>query len=278
MSSFLVSLSHIDTLIAYGALATGAPRELRPLTLTLPADITESGAPETLDFADADTRNDIGRELFRANAESLVARYGSDESSALGFALAELYSFQPTTGPADAAAIIGACDCFDYQACESDAYPMSLAQWIVSAIRAKAAAEFRQGWEVTNDERDSEVESIELNPAAAEPEPDGKGSSRGTILAKMAAALGGAPALPDTPEAAPEAPQAAPEPAPAPEPAKGAGKRSSKLATAPKPEPELAAAKARKGAKPAGRKSVKATGRDSSPNGGTKRRGNASPA
>jgi hypothetical protein len=38
--------------------------------------------------------------------------------------------------------IIKACDCYDYQACETDDYEQSIAHAIVSEIRAKAVHSF----------------------------------------------------------------------------------------------------------------------------------------
>lgn len=222
MSAFTIPLSHMDALIAYGALHTDGDRLLRPIRLTVPGDspVSADGQPVTIDFAEAEHRDDIGRILYEANAEGLAAVYPDPtspggEQIADARALSELYTFKPATGTANPAEIIGACDCAEYQCDSAESYAMSLAQWILAAIRAKAAGELREGWTIENPARDSELDSaIDALASAgagatAEPEP----SPRAALLAKMGAALDGGPALPD-----PAEPEPAPEPGPKPEP------------------------------------------------------------
>lgn len=273
----------MDALIAYGALATDSPRNLRPIVLTVPGDcgLSADGEPVRIDFADAETRDEIGRILFAANAESLAARYGESGSNnpemagtiALAYALAESYAFKPATGPTEPAAIIGAADCFDYQAGEGEGWQMSLAQWLTAAIREKAAGEFRGNhWAINDEARDAETEALELAPApAATGDAPAEPDARAAILARMATALcGGAPALPDPVE--PRGDSSIP---PGDYDAEtGAARSYDGPAAGPKPEPETAAkAKAKaKAAKPGkatkGRKAPAATAGKGKNNGG----------
>lgn len=260
MSCYLLNLSHVDAVLAYAALEA---RGLSPVRLTVPADAdcADGAGPVHIDLSDPEHRDDMGRMIFEANADSLEARYGASGTDnadmlpaiLLGRALAESYSFKPSTATTDPATIIGALNCIDHQCDDAESYTMSLVQWTVAAIRRKAAGELAKGWDISDPARDSELPELPAqldgdSPADgdAEPQPE----LRAGLLARMSAALSGK---------APESP-----------------KPAGKAPAGPKPEPETAAKAARspagadskaKGSKGPDKAKSRSTGRKSAQKG-----------
>jgi hypothetical protein len=144
MSAYIVGHDHIDALLTF---ATRRDR-FGPVSY-LPAsgnrvEITSYNATE------------IGRILLTENERSVRHRYPGDAPGDLPGTSGEdaaRYSFrpwQPQSPPA--VAILKGCDCFDYQACETDDYDTSLAARIIEAIRKRAIHrltdyENAPGWE-----------------------------------------------------------------------------------------------------------------------------------
>lgn len=91
--------------------------------------------------------NTIGRVLLAENERSVCHRYvdavPGDAPGVIGQEAVN-YSFQPyapfATMPFTRKLVwvIKQCDCFDYQACETDDYDESIAHRIIAEIRAKA--------------------------------------------------------------------------------------------------------------------------------------------
>ena len=126
MSAFMVSHTHISALLNFAI--------RHRVNYSLPG-----GSRVEISVPNA-TR--IGRDLLAENNRSIHARYGDDESAHVN---SYAYSANPKFEKLDAADIIQACDCFDYQACETDDYKESLAYLIVDRIRSAAVRELTQG-------------------------------------------------------------------------------------------------------------------------------------
>jgi hypothetical protein len=149
MSAFIVGHDHIDALLSFAMQRDtyGSVRYYIKDTHTS-VEITKQNATE------------IGRILLTENERSIYHRYpdvkpGKDENKPGTWGEdAETYKFKPwpLTSPLSAVSILKACDCFDYQACETDDYEQSLAHTIINAIRKRAihrvpGYDDAQGWE-----------------------------------------------------------------------------------------------------------------------------------
>lgn len=126
MSAFVVDEGHIDYLIS-------AARALRGPYMTLPFDPW--------------THQDIlGRVMLTENVRSVLARYGDsvDAEESRGYSdMIEGYRFQPVSmspsvDVATIAQIINACDCLEYQSCETSDWDKTDACMIVARIRSAA--------------------------------------------------------------------------------------------------------------------------------------------
>jgi hypothetical protein len=90
----------------------------------------------------------IGRILLAENERSVCHRYNEaseDEASS--------YTFKPWHETPNPVSILKACDCFDYQACETEDYEKSEAHTIIMAIRKRAISALpgydnAPGWEL----------------------------------------------------------------------------------------------------------------------------------
>ena len=106
MSAFIVEDDLIDLLVTYAT--SGGPFRV------------SSGDPHTL-----------GRMLIAENYRSVNYRYTQKDEP-------HPYYFQIWGGRMDPVQVIKACDCFDYQACETDDYRDTAAARLVDNIRSKA--------------------------------------------------------------------------------------------------------------------------------------------
>jgi hypothetical protein len=111
MSAFIVSKKHIDTLIS-----------------SMGADKAIYWNDERISFH-AD-KNRIGQELVNQNYRSVNERYQENDAP-------PVYKFQMQY-PLPGIAIVKACDCYDYQASETEDYKETLACRIIDAIRYAA--------------------------------------------------------------------------------------------------------------------------------------------
>lgn len=131
MSAFIVSHAHIDALLTFA----DNKRMLNDLGYRI-------------DRNKQFTWTEIGRVLLAENERSVCHRYpdlagGDDMPGTIGQEAVN-YKFR-TWQPAFrmqhtqlCVTVIKACDCFDYQACETDDYEQSIAHQIIGSIRAKA--------------------------------------------------------------------------------------------------------------------------------------------
>src|SRR5262245_31921102 len=102
MSAFIVGVDHIDALMTFAA------HYRDPVSYFIPetgnrVEITPENATK------------IGRILIKENERSVNHRYNENEPSE-----ADNYNFRPLAMAPSALVILKCCDCFDYQACETD--------------------------------------------------------------------------------------------------------------------------------------------------------------
>jgi hypothetical protein len=144
MSAYVVGHDHIDALLTFAT--ADDPQSFGPISYRLEptgnrVEITTLNATE------------IGRKLLTENERSVNHRYPGDDDlpGTIGEEAAG-YTFRPWAKAPDAIAILKGCDCFDYQACETDDYRASDAFRIIDAIRARAISRLpgytnAPGWE-----------------------------------------------------------------------------------------------------------------------------------
>jgi hypothetical protein len=145
MSAYIVSHDHIDALLTFAT--ANDPQSFGPVSYRL----EPSG---NLREMTQDKATEIGRILLAENERSVGHRYPGDAPGDLPGAGEDVtsYTFRPwakTPAPID---VLKGCDCFDYQACETDDYRQSEAYRIVDAIRHRAISRLpgyskASGWE-----------------------------------------------------------------------------------------------------------------------------------
>ena len=121
MSAFIVTHKHINALVTFGA------RRREPLTIVLPDG-------ERLDFNKPADLQRAAEILLEQNWRSVQANYPHRTI----VAEAITYGHEPVLGPNFLVAILKLCDCYDYQACETDDYPLTAAHRIIDRIRGTA--------------------------------------------------------------------------------------------------------------------------------------------
>jgi hypothetical protein len=143
MSAFLVGHDHIDALLTFAAQrgSYGSRASYYSVKDQGRIEITDNNATE------------IGRILLTENERSIRARYGDDNDMLRKSGEhAATYKFQPWLFTLTAVSILKGCNCFDYQARETDDYDLSVAHRIINAIRSHAIHrlsryEDAKGWE-----------------------------------------------------------------------------------------------------------------------------------
>lgn len=140
MSAFVVSDTHINTLVSFASLHQ--------------ATYSHSGVYKRI----KDREQDVAALLYAANVRSVNHRY--DETEPFGNFVFRWVINLPST-----LAILKACDCYEYQACETDDYPQSEAAAVINAIRAWAIPRLPgyddEPWEIPDPAHD-EPEVIRL--------------------------------------------------------------------------------------------------------------------
>jgi len=129
MSAWIVGHDHIDALLTF---ATNKPRNWG-VCYRIPG-----GESNEIDERNA---TEIGRILMAECERSVQARYPNDSLEELPGTIGERshnYKFKRWAGTLSPIAILKACDCYDYQACETDDYQETLACLIIEAIRNRA--------------------------------------------------------------------------------------------------------------------------------------------
>jgi hypothetical protein len=130
MSAFLVSHKHINTLLSW------ASRRHFGVHITL-----KDGS--VLDFSNKTHLQQAAEILLTENILSIAARYPDTEGhpERIPGPIAELgkeIRYRAYLDPVSPVTILKACDCYDYQACETDDYEYSSAHAIVDRIRHEA--------------------------------------------------------------------------------------------------------------------------------------------
>lgn len=132
MSAFVVSHDHIDALLSFA--------KDKRMNDRLGYFVT----PSRFDTIDWST---IGRVLLAENERSVCHRYpdcvpgntpGKIGEETIGYRFRYFEPFIHIQFTKKCVWIIKACDCFDYQACETDNYDQTIAHKIIRSIRAEA--------------------------------------------------------------------------------------------------------------------------------------------
>ena len=121
MSAYVVDRNHIRFLVA--AALTGGTREA--LSWWSEAEAARRN------LGDVD-EHELGRILWAENVKSVNCRYGEETP-------APAYHHPAAVGwlEFDPAQVLKSCDCYEYQACEHEAWPDSEARAIIDALRRK---------------------------------------------------------------------------------------------------------------------------------------------
>jgi hypothetical protein len=128
MSAYIVGHDHIDALLTFAL----SKRYGRGVVYT---------ANETLIEINCDNASEIGRILLTENERSVRHCYPNDAADDLPRTIGEdsaNYEFSPFDGGLTPVAVLKGCDCFDFQAYETDDYKSSIASAIIDAIRKRA--------------------------------------------------------------------------------------------------------------------------------------------
>lgn len=145
MSAFLVEDDHIDAIMTYAARKGVSYRWQGERVL-----ITRHNAEE------------VGRELMAQNERSVMHRYPGDDVTDA----AARYRFRPLdelllmAAPRAGAWIVKACDCLEYQSCETDDYETTLAHVITAAIHSAAVSDlptYDAPWGISRDKLPADI-------------------------------------------------------------------------------------------------------------------------
>jgi hypothetical protein len=90
----------------------------------------------TLRCADYKMATELGAMLADENAKSIAARYGPDEPAEMGAFTYEKH--RDPRIPFNVVALLKACDCYEYQACEHEEWKASEACAFVGSLRGYA--------------------------------------------------------------------------------------------------------------------------------------------
>ena len=138
MSAFVVSQTHIDALLTFAQ---------RPQYDSPASYYKENGTTVTF----YDNLNAIGQILLDENVRSVNFRYEEQTDS-------PSYLYHPYRGNLTPVQIIKACDCLNYQSCETDDWKNTEAHLILDTIRERAINELpgmdAAEWEITPSTRE----------------------------------------------------------------------------------------------------------------------------
>lgn len=133
MSAFLVTDTHINALVTVALGNSGA--RYWDLYSKSSVTITTMNAQS------------VGKVLMDENVRSVTHRYAHIQDHVEKcHAYAESYRFRKFRGALSVAEVAKACDCYSYQACETDDWQGSQAYLIIAAIREHVSADI-PGWD-----------------------------------------------------------------------------------------------------------------------------------
>lgn len=141
MSAFIVEDDLIDLLVTYA---------------------TSDRGPGQRQLIAAQSPQSLGAMLVAQNWRSVGERYRESGEPAP-------YTFTPYTGPMESMAVIKACNCYDYQACETEDYETTEPARIVRDIRDTATREIIR-----------KLPAYDKAPWGAAPNPQRRGNKCGT--------------------------------------------------------------------------------------------------
>lgn len=133
MSAFVVSHDHINTLLTF------ANKHARDYGRIYP---NRENSQQVLNLSNVDDLQKIAEILYAQNVRSVHCRYPGDETvftlpGVVGEVGTDIH-FRFARKNITAVAQLKLLSCYDYQSCETDDYPESLAARIVEALRKQA--------------------------------------------------------------------------------------------------------------------------------------------
>ena len=158
MSAFVVGHDHIDALLSYA--------------IEHKLGYYDPILKDRVYFTEANA-TDHGRALLKENERSVGHRYGETDPTDMPGTIGQNsrnYVWHQWEGKLTAVSILKACDCFDYQACETDDYEASGAYRIIDAIRGAAGRrtpgyDDAPGWEFRR--KPKQYQSVIPDPIAS---------------------------------------------------------------------------------------------------------------
>lgn len=124
MSAFVLSKKHIDAMLTFAVnYNRGEGMHLYGL----------EDKPVHLRLDQQNELNRVGQELVNQNVRSVNYRYRASEH--IDQSEPDIYTFAMYRKPLSPVEILKACQCYDYQACETDDYQETKAAKLVETIR-----------------------------------------------------------------------------------------------------------------------------------------------
>lgn len=163
MSAYLCDKRTIDYLVTWAT-------QRRDLSVYLPDgfpsldELDRARSGNRLDLRQL-TPNELGQILIDENVRSVQARYPNDKPEDLpgpiDHAFVWAYRFEPVSHQL-AAWVVKACDCLQYQSCESDDYEDTLGYKVAQAIRESAIRHLAVDapWGVTQEDIDKHMTEL----------------------------------------------------------------------------------------------------------------------
>jgi hypothetical protein len=124
MSAFIVGHDHIDALLTFAVSRGGSCHGT--------ASFYDENRSERI-YITEENATEIGRILVAENERSVAHRYNETPGSAADYRFKRWLAL-----PLSAVSVLKGCDCFDYQACETEDYEASPAKTIIDSIRRAA--------------------------------------------------------------------------------------------------------------------------------------------
>ena len=171
MSAFICNPTHIKTLAIFAAQRASCGRNVRPEYLKAIAEKQgiELNTAAMQSGRETELASLYANILYQENIRSVQTRYGSTDLENLPGLIGKPATLVVTPrelmqAPMDPVKILKACDCLDYQSCETEDYNETLAAHLIFAIR-KAAIHNLPGyqnapWEIELAERDIPDEAV----------------------------------------------------------------------------------------------------------------------
>lgn len=163
MSAFVVGTPHIDYLLTAGMsrqILRLHGHKLRWFATEPPRDAEIGWVEENRRELTPATAGQVGAMLLAENQRSVNHRYAEEW-------IEEPYLWREVQGPFDPVVVLKAIECYAYQACEHDEWPVSEAKQFIdsllhTAIGALPGYDNAPGWEITEVQYETGISLLDL--------------------------------------------------------------------------------------------------------------------